>query len=264
MWSGLRESNPSSWLGKPEHYHYAKPASVKADCTTAANRNQESGIRSQSAVKARFTLTPNSYLLCSRDPRSSSNHVEHFVAFLLHQLRRLRLQVQAQQRFRVRRAYVEMPVRVIHGDAIERRETSVPIPRLDGRELARHVVHIGQLGVDFTGDEVALAVRLKQLAERLVLLRHELQDEERRNEPVVRVGEVAEIVVSGHLAAEDRVLLAHPALDERVTDAVHQRAASEALDRVLDRAAGAEVVDDGCSRVLQQEGLGQQRRDEIP
>jgi hypothetical protein len=26
--SGLRGSNPSSWLGKPEHYHYAKPASV--------------------------------------------------------------------------------------------------------------------------------------------------------------------------------------------------------------------------------------------
>ena len=25
-WSGLRGSNPSSWLGKPEHYHYAKPA----------------------------------------------------------------------------------------------------------------------------------------------------------------------------------------------------------------------------------------------
>ena len=25
--SGLRGSNPSSWLGKPEHYHYAKPAS---------------------------------------------------------------------------------------------------------------------------------------------------------------------------------------------------------------------------------------------
>ena len=24
--SGLRGSNPSSWLGKPEHYHYAKPA----------------------------------------------------------------------------------------------------------------------------------------------------------------------------------------------------------------------------------------------
>ena len=25
-WSGLRGSNPSNWLGKPEHYHYAKPA----------------------------------------------------------------------------------------------------------------------------------------------------------------------------------------------------------------------------------------------
>ena len=27
-WSGVRESNPPSWLGKPEHYHYAKPARV--------------------------------------------------------------------------------------------------------------------------------------------------------------------------------------------------------------------------------------------
>src|SRR5687768_8287808 len=24
--SGVRESNPPSWLGKPEHYHYANPA----------------------------------------------------------------------------------------------------------------------------------------------------------------------------------------------------------------------------------------------
>src|SRR5262245_40295063 len=26
VWSGLRGSNPSNWLGKPGHYHYAKPA----------------------------------------------------------------------------------------------------------------------------------------------------------------------------------------------------------------------------------------------
>ena len=25
-WGGVRESNPPSWLGKPEHYHYANPA----------------------------------------------------------------------------------------------------------------------------------------------------------------------------------------------------------------------------------------------
>jgi hypothetical protein len=25
-WSGVRESDPPSWLGKPEHYHYANPA----------------------------------------------------------------------------------------------------------------------------------------------------------------------------------------------------------------------------------------------
>ena len=33
-WSGLRESDPSSWLGKPEHYHYAKPACWKSYCIT--------------------------------------------------------------------------------------------------------------------------------------------------------------------------------------------------------------------------------------
>lgn len=39
-WSGLRGSNPSNWLGKPGHYHYAKPAfrsapRVSAPSTTA-------------------------------------------------------------------------------------------------------------------------------------------------------------------------------------------------------------------------------------
>ena len=28
--SGVRESNPPSWLGKPEHYHYANPANGAA------------------------------------------------------------------------------------------------------------------------------------------------------------------------------------------------------------------------------------------
>ena len=60
-----------------------------------------------------------------------------------------------------------------------------------------------------------------------------------------------------------RVLLAHPPLDERVADAVHQRRAAVARDDVLDRVAGAQVVDDRRARVLQQERLGEQRRDEV-
>jgi hypothetical protein len=37
-WSGLRESNPSSWLGKPEHYHYAKPANDDEALTIISER----------------------------------------------------------------------------------------------------------------------------------------------------------------------------------------------------------------------------------
>ena len=37
-WSGLRESNPSSWLGKPEHYHYAKPACLQQIVADLATR----------------------------------------------------------------------------------------------------------------------------------------------------------------------------------------------------------------------------------
>lgn len=38
-WSGVRESNPPSWLGKPEHYHYANPAKLNNSpfCQRAVN-----------------------------------------------------------------------------------------------------------------------------------------------------------------------------------------------------------------------------------
>ena len=45
--SGLRGSNPSSWLGKPEHYHYAKPASRRAILTDP----RKSAARLQSAAR---------------------------------------------------------------------------------------------------------------------------------------------------------------------------------------------------------------------
>ena len=47
------------------------------------------------------------------------------------------------------------------------------------------------------------AQRLEQLVQALALLRHQLEDQQRRDEAVVGVEVVAEVVVAGDLAAED-------------------------------------------------------------
>src|SRR5215831_15865863 len=87
-WSGLRESNPSSWLGKPEHYHYATPA--RAD---QANR---SGLRLQNQAG----LPP--------PPTSGSDIPQHLIATLLHDRVRHAFQVQTDEWLGVRGAHVEM------------------------------------------------------------------------------------------------------------------------------------------------------------
>jgi hypothetical protein len=48
-WSGRRESNPPSWLGKPEHYHYATPAETK---TRLSSYNQLKLLNFRTAWKA--------------------------------------------------------------------------------------------------------------------------------------------------------------------------------------------------------------------
>jgi hypothetical protein len=55
-WSGLRESNPSSWLGKPEHYHYAKPALETPQPLRGALRLEDHDT-SRKAQRLTFTLT---------------------------------------------------------------------------------------------------------------------------------------------------------------------------------------------------------------
>ena len=97
----------------------------------------------------------------------------------------------------------------------------------------------------------------------LPLLRHQLENEQRRNEPVVGVEVVAEVIMARHLAAEDRVGLAHAALEKCVADAVHQRRAAVLGDRVLHRVARAQVVDDRRSGMLHEERFGQECGDEI-
>ena len=65
------------------------------------------------------------------------------------------------------------------------------------------------------------------------------------------------------LAAEDGVVLAHAVLDVGVADAVHQRDAACALDRLRDGAARAHVVDDLAAALLPEDRLGEQGRDEV-
>ena len=69
--------------------------------------------------------------------------------------------------------------------------------------------------------------------------------------------------MSGDLAAEDRPLLAHAPLEERVPDPVHQRRAAVPVDRILDGIAGADVVDDFRARVAKEKRLGKERRHEV-
>ena len=65
------------------------------------------------------------------------------------------------------------------------------------------------------------------------------------------------------LAAEDGVVLAHAVLDVGVADAVHQRHAACALDRLRHGTARAHVVDDLAAALLPEDRLGEQRRDEV-
>src|SRR3954447_22782579 len=138
---------------------------------------------------------------------SGTDEIEHLVAPPLHVLRGDDgLEVQPQQRLGVRGPHVEVPVLVVDGDAVEAVELAVGVRRGDLLHLR---VLVGDLGVDLTRDEVLLAQRREQLGHRLALLGEQLEDEERREGAGVRVVEVAEVVVAGHLAAERGALLAH-------------------------------------------------------
>ena len=69
--------------------------------------------------------------------------------------------------------------------------------------------------------------------------------------------------MAGDLAAELAALVAHAGLEERVPDAVDQRAAAEAGHRVRHRAGGAHVVEDVGARGLLEDRGGQQRGQEV-
>src|SRR6266516_2667068 len=174
--------------------------------------------------------------------RLRSDQVEYLVALAFHQLLRARLEVQAQQRLGVRRADVEVPVVRVDRDAVEVRDLALGrVPLLQFLQLDRNV---GDGRVQLTREEVARAVRLEDLRQLAALLRDELEHEQERYDAGVRLRELSEVVVTRDLAAECRVVLAHAVLDEGVPDAVDERHASGAFDRLRHRPARTHVVDD--------------------
>ena len=103
----------------------------------------------------------------------------------------------------------------------------------------------------------------EDLAQLLAARRDELEHQQERDHAGVGLREVAEVVVRRHLAAEDRALVAHPLLDERVPDAVHQRLAARRADRLGHRPRRAHVVDHLAARLLREDRLGEQRGREV-
>ena len=122
---------------------------------------------------------------------------------------------------------------------------------------------VGDRRVQLAGDEVALAERREELRELRPPLRDPLEHEQERDDAGVGLREVAEVVVAGDLAREGGVLLAHPLLDERVADAVDERHAAGALDRLRHGPARAHVVDHLCAGLLLEHALGEQRGREV-
>src|SRR5207248_11802631 len=76
--------------------------------------------------------------------------------------------------------------------------------------------------------------------------------------------ELANVVVARDLAAEGGSFLAHPVLDEGVSDAVDQGDAAGALHRLRYGPARAQVVDDLRAGLLREHRLRQQRGHEVP
>ena len=91
----------------------------------------------------------------------------------------------------------------------------------------------------------------------------ELEHHEERDDAGVGLREVAEVVVGGDLAGEERALLPDAVLDEGVPHPVHERDPARLLDRPGHGAARTDVVDHPAAGLLLQHRAGEERRDEV-
>ena len=155
------------------------------------------------------------------------------------------LQIETEQRLRIRRANVEVPVGVLHGHAVHPVLRTLRIVLCDGLEDRIYDGHAGDWSIDLARNEILGPERRQQFRERRVAPGHQLQDQQCGDKAVVGEAVVAEVIVAGDLTAEDGVVLSHALLEERVADAVHQAPAALGRNDIRDGVAGAHVVHDG-------------------
>src|SRR5688500_10215554 len=84
-----------------------------------------SRVRSPSPAFARY----RELRLASQPSLLPANYLEHLIPPPFHQLRRGRLEIQAEQRLGIRRAHVKVPVVVVHRDAVEVGELRIRVTR---------------------------------------------------------------------------------------------------------------------------------------
>ena len=177
---------------------------------------------------------------------------------LLDRLSGARFDVESQQRLGVGHPQVEPgAVAEVDGHAVE------VVDRVHAGAVGlQHGLHdgrgVGDGEVDLAGGFVALVVG-HQVRQRAVLFAERGQHVQRGQHPGVGTPEVAEVVVRGVLAAEDRSGLGHQPLDVGMPDPGPQRCAAALDDQLGHRARGDEVVDDGRADFALQFPRGDQR-----
>ena len=124
-----------------------------------------------------------------------------------------------------------------------------------GIDAARRV---GDGEVDLAGGFVALIVG-HQVRQRSVLLAERGKHVQRGQHAGVRTPEVAEVVVRGMLAAENRAGLGHQPFDVGMPDAGAHRRAAALSDQFGNRPGRDQVVDNRCADLSVELPRGDQR-----
>src|SRR5690606_35830791 len=178
---------------------------------------------------------------------------EQLVRLRAHQRRvAAALDVEPEQRLGIRGAQVETPVVELDADAVD-----VLDPLRTRRVLLLDAPHrrrgVFDAPVDLAARRKERHPFLDELGKLGAALAHDLREQQPRNHAAVGIRETAEIVMRAHLAAVDRVDLAHRLLDERMAGLALHGLAAGALDEIDRAPREPRIVHDRLAGILLEE-----------
>src|SRR5690606_34949086 len=160
--------------------------------------------------------------------------------------------VEPEQRLGIRGAQVETPVVELDADAVD-----VLDPLRTRRVLLLDAPHrrrgVFDAPVDLAARRKERHPFLDELGKLGAALAHDLREQQPRNHAAVGIRETAEIVMRAHLAAVDRVDLAHRLLDERMAGLALHGLAAGALDEIDRAPREPRIVHDRLAGILLEE-----------